>query len=208
MITALLLAARVSLAAVPAWVAPVVEPLDVVSQYREHAARSGRSGAEATLACRNFAEDLLLCFRWKDGAVTRRLTDADLRRLGVSLAEVEKQATALSEAAMDASRLRARTVEGVEGSYFVAEVGDGLDAAPFLAPEALERLVGPSPVLASPADGVVLAWVPGRSELDTVVAVGLRRAHDGADHPVSARAYQWDGGAWVVWGEAVPAPAP
>jgi hypothetical protein len=208
MILACLLSAAAVAAGVPAWVAPVVEPADVVSQYRDHARSKGRSGADATLACRNFAEELLLCFRWKDGERIARLTDADLTRMGVGLVEIEAQATRLSELAVTAARFTQRTVPDVEGSYFVSEVGDGMDAAPFLAPMALEQVLGARPVLACPADGGVIAWVPGQADLDKIVAVGVRKAHDSASHPVSPRVYVWDGAGWVVWGEAVAAPAP
>lgn len=208
MILGCLLSAAAAAAGVPAWVAPVVEPVDVVSQYRDHARSLGRSGAEATLACRNFAEDLLLCFRWKDGERVARLTDADLGRMGVQLPDVEAQATRLAELAVASGRLSQRTVPEVDGSYFVSEVGDGMDAAPFLAPLALERLLGAPPVLACPADGGVIAWVPGKAELDLVVAVGVQKAYESAAHPVSPRVYTWDGQGWVVWGEAVIAPAP
>ena len=128
--------------------------------------------------------------------------------MGVALSDVEAQATRLAELAMTPARLAERTVADMEGRYFVAEVGDGQDAAPFLAPLALERLLGAHPVLACPADGAVLAWVPGSADLDKVVAVGVRKAHDSASHPVSPRVYTWDGAGWVVWGEAVSTPAP
>ena len=205
----LLLAAR---AATPPDLRPAVEPADFPALYAEHAAAQGRTGAAAEAVCRPFAEGIGLCFTLHDGAVRRYVTRADLAAWGMDLAAVAAVAVAAAAAAIGDARPVAQSIEGVAGTWWLGAEGDGLDAALLLYPDRLAARCGAAPVGASPEAGVLMAWVPGSAELDKVMAVGVRRMHDAADHPVSPRIYRWNGEKWVVWGQAVatdePARAP
>ena len=93
-------------------------------------------------------------------------------------------------------------VEGFKQVYWLANEGDGRDHVPMLFPAALAAKVGKGVVVAVPARGVLVAWVPGDLVFDKVVAVGVRKMYDTLESPVSPLIYQWDGERWAVWGEA------
>ena len=89
--------------------------------------------------------------------------------------------------------------------FWVSQVGDGRDVAGLLYPERLREIAGTTPVIGVPAVGTFLMWIPGDADIDKVMAVGVRRIFEAAEHPVSDKVYRWHNGAWLVWGEvAVP----
>lgn len=187
-------------------VRPVAEPVDVVSAFRAEAAALGRKGDAAELACRDLAEQLMLCF--VAGDERRYVTRAELVAWGEDLAAVEARAKVAALAGFNADRPAMMAVDGLSGRYWLSAEGDGLDAAALLYPERLAAIVGGEPVVAVPAAGVLLMWVPGDKDLDKVMAVGVRQMHDASEHPVSSRIYRWNGQKWVVWGQAVERLAP
>ncbi len=175
---------------------PGLEPADVADQYRAWATSRGRSGPAAELRCRPFAEQVALCFsRVVDGG-RRYWTAAE----GVSVVALEDAAR--TAAAASIARLEPVAVEGFTARYFLGALGDGRDHAALLDPVALAARVGEGAVVAAPARGVLVAWVPGDAELDKVVAVGVRRMYETLPDAVSPLIYRWDGAVWRTWGEA------
>jgi hypothetical protein len=98
----------------------VVEPADVVSQYREHATSKDVSGDGATLRCREVLESLQLCATITSGKGWRYATMADVDP-GLP-ATVERHGFVEADA------------DGV-GRYWVRTVNDGKEGLFFHSPE-------------------------------------------------------------------------
>jgi hypothetical protein len=194
-ILALLAAA---LAAPP--VDPGLAPEGVEADFRAWARAEGRSGADAEIACRPFAEKVALCFMRREGDARVYVTRAD----GEAVDALE--ARARGDAAAAVAGLDPVMVEGFTTPYWVRAVGDGRDHAAILHPDALRAKLGPAFVVAAPARGVLVAWVPGDVVFDKIVAVGVRRMYETLPDPVSPLVYRWDGAAWKTWGEARAVP--
>ncbi len=192
----LVLAALVPLAAAAPRVDPGVEPEGVEAAYRGYAEAQGRPEAARELVCRKFAERARLCFTRAEAGGRPYYTRAD----GQSVEALE---AAAKGAASDAvKRLEPVKVEGFETPYWVAMTGDGRDHAALLHPDALRKRLGGDFVVAVPARGVLVAWIPGDVVFDKIVAVGVRRMYDTLPSPVSPVLYRWNGEAWITWGEA------
>jgi len=188
----------------PLRVGLVAEPSDVVEQYRAQARAAGRSDAASELVCRDAFDALQLCLTVRpEGAERWRLgTRADLAAWSGDAAAALAAGGTSAAAEPLKIRLQKRMVEGTEHAYWASDVDDGLDAAALLKPIELQLLIGGPPVIAVPAQGAVVTWVPGHPVRDEILAVGVRRMHEAAGHPISSRIYRWDGKRWVVWGEA------
>lgn len=188
------------LAATPRRPDPGLEPDDVAVQYRAWAAAQGVSGPAAELVCRPFATRAALCFSRPKGKGRTWWTQADGKDADALLAAGKGTAPE----ALD--RLEAVPVEGFTQVYWMAARGDGRDHTPVLFPEELRAKVGGDVVVGVPARGVLVAWRPGQDlGFDKAVAVGVRRMYDTLPDAVSPLLYRWDGKAWTVWGQAVPA---
>lgn len=149
-------------------------------------------------ACQALADGLALCLMCGQSPIT---TD-QLRQWGATFEDAQTAAAAATANVLSARRpLRVEIPNTGGKAYWVSQQGDGLDAAPLLHPERFARLLGDNPVIGVPAHDTLIAWVPGDSELDKMVAVGVKRAHDAASHPVSEKLYQFKDGEWIVWGE-------
>ena len=159
-----------------------------------------RAAAAAGYVCRQLSEGLALCAACGD----RLLRETELEPHSVRGEDVLAMLTANSATYVTEQRLVRQQIADMPGaSYWVSQVGDGFDAAGLLHPERLSELAGTSPVIGIPTVGTFLMWIPGEGELDTVMAVGVRRIFEEASHPVSDKVYRWHNGAWVVWGEVV-----
>jgi hypothetical protein len=179
-------------AAVP--VGAVMEPSDVVEQYRLHAMESGRSGAAAELVCKTAIESLQICATVMDGAAWRYASLADL---GV------ERPTAM----LDEHGFRSKDAEGV-GRYWTREKADGKEGMIYVQPGLLSELSPVGVVVAWPVPGVVIAWVPGNPNLDQVMSVGVAQMVEASNHPISSVIYRYLDNEWKVWGEAKkPKPA-
>lgn len=202
-----LLIGGLALAAPPGDLGLVAEPPEVVAAYASAAAKRDRKGAAATVDCRPAFDGLLFCLTLVTPEGWRYITAADLQAWRLSSEAAHMQAAQRLRALPIGPRLKSQTVEGIPGSYHAARLDDGQDAAPLLVPDALAAHLGGPPVVSVPAQGALIAWVPGNPVLDQVVAVGIRRMHDEASHAVSPRIYRWSKEGWTVWGEAKkPAP--
>ncbi|MDP2313300.1 MAG: hypothetical protein Q8P41_10375 [Pseudomonadota bacterium] len=184
---------------------PAVEPEGVEAAWRSYAA--DRPEAARELVCRRFAERTRLCFTRAEGKGRRYYTRAD----GQAIEALEPAAR--GGAADAVGRLEPVTVEGFATPYWMSAAGDGRDHAALLHPDALRARLGGEPVVAIPARGVLVAWVPGDVVFDKIVAVGILRMYDTLPSPVSPLLYRWNGEAWITWGEArevpgAPAPTP
>jgi hypothetical protein len=173
-------------------VGAVVEPADVVEQYREYARGKGLAGEETELRCQAVIEGLQLCATIITEAGWRYATQAD-KEPGLPTV-VEKHGFVEADA------------DGV-GRYWVRTVNDGREGL-FLHSPSLLSTVNPGPlVVAWPQTGVMVAWTPGNPMLDKVVSVGIARMVQAAGHPITAKILRHDGEQWVVWGEARKAAA-
>ena len=185
---------------VPEAVRPVVAPVDAPAQFR---AWSVAHGGPAELACDALWPDqALLCFRIREGSTRRWVTTADVSGWGVDLAAVR---AAMVDRAASHLAPEGRPVEGLNATFWQAVDGDGWAAAGVLRPGDLSRALGDGPLaVAMPTDQILIAWHPGREEVDRAVAVGIHELWDGKDGAVSAVAFTWDGASWAPWGVATP----
>ncbi|MDP2305852.1 MAG: hypothetical protein Q8P18_07470 [Pseudomonadota bacterium] len=199
----ILLVALAAFAAAPA-VDPGLEPEGVEAAFRAYAGAQGRPEAARELVCRPFAEKARLCFTRAEASARPYYTRAD------GLAASALEAAARGSAAEAVKRLEPVKIEGFSAPYWMTAVGDGRDHAALLHPDALRKRVGGAQigdcVVAAPARGVLVAWVPGDLVFDKIVAVGIRRMYDTLPNPVSPLLYRWDGEAWITWGEAREVP--
>ena len=149
--------------------------------------------------CTPFAEGAIWCFTHATGSRRQWYTAADGKSAGELLAAGRGTAREVLD------RLVSVPVEGFTATYWMGAVGDGRDHVPALFPAELAAKLGGAPVVAAPAEGLFLAWVPGDLQFDKVMAVGVRRATQTFPHPVSSLCWRWDGTRWVTWGEAIEA---
>jgi hypothetical protein len=200
-----LLLVSLCLADAPEGVLPLVDKPGVQISWSEQARAAGAEGDAAVLACRMFAEDLALCFTVPDGESRRMVTLHDLGSWQVDLAVVEAQALAAVVAGVSDTRPQSVQVEGDTRSYLLSAEGDGLDQAGLFAPAALQaRFDGQPFAVGIPARGVLIAFPLGDRELETIVAVGVRRLWETVEEPITPKIYTWSGEGWGVWGQATP----
>ncbi len=200
-----LLMVSTCLAAVPEGVLPALEQPGIQISWSEHARSEGIEGLAAALACRSFAEGLALCFTTGPDDARRMVTLADLDAWQADLAVVETSALAGVAAGLSPERPQVVQVEGDSRSYLLSAEGDGLDQAALFEPAALQaRFDGQPFAVGVPARGVLIAFPLGDRELETIVAVGIRRLWESVEDPITPAAYTWNGASWVVWGQAKP----
>ena len=171
-------------------VGAVMEPDDVVAQYREHAQRKGLSASEAELLCKAAAEGLQVC--------ATVLSDAGWRYASHADSSVSRPTASLSGTR---AGFKEKSIDGM-GRYWVRDLNDGREGLIFVEPAQLKVLAPVDLIVAWPQPGVVIAWVPGNPNLDQVVAVGVAKMFEASNHPISSKLYRYDGEEWVVWGEA------
>ncbi len=200
-----LLLLSASSAQVPEGVLPLVERASIQVAWSEAARAMGAEGLAAVVACRPFAEDLVLCFTAPEGDGQRMVTQSDLEAWQTDLAGLEGSAASAVLAGLTAERPQQVPVEGDARTYLLSAEGDGLDQAALFAPERLaERCGEQGCAVGIPARGVLVAFPLGDRELETIVAVGIRRLWESLEDPITPVAYRWNGEAWSVWGEAKP----
>lgn len=181
----------------------VAEPSDFPGAYSATAEGLGRAGAASQPDCRPAFDGLLFCLTIVTPDGWNYATLGDLKRLGLGSEQAHSQAAERLRSLSVADRFGAQAVEGLPGRYHAAALNDGQDAAPLLVPETLAVVLGGPLVVAIPAQGAVVAWVPGNPVMDKVLAVGVRRMYDEAKHGISPKLYRWSKDGWIVWGEAV-----
>ena len=192
--------ALAALAGVPDGIRPVAAPVDVPAQYAAFLEKSGKKGDP--LACRElWPGQALLCFRVWEKKKRRWVTEADLASWAVT---VDDLAAATRTHAKDLIEggLETVAVEGTTDSYVRFSDGDGWAASVALAPDVIAAKLGLPFLAAIPAEGVFVAWSPGKPELDYIMAVGVRELHDQQDGSVSPKVHAWDGQRWTPFGEA------
>jgi hypothetical protein len=182
-----------------AWGAPVVgavmEPDDVVAQYRLQATESGLPAAARELVCKSAAEGLQVCATVLSDSGWRYATDADPEVVKPTADWLRPQAG-----------FRSKEVEGV-GRYWVREHNDGREGLVFVRPDALKSITKVPMVAAWPVPGIIIAWVPGNPSLDQILSVGVAKMVEASNHPISAKLYRHDDKEWTVWGEAKANPS-
>jgi hypothetical protein len=167
-------------------VGAVMEPDDVVEQYRAHAKGLGESAEGAELLCKPAVEGLQICAAIVSPTGWQYATHADP---GVTHPTITLSPSTVG--------LVEKTVEGI-GSYWTRERDDGREGLFFVQP----GVVPVGAVVAWPVPGVVIAWVPGDPRLDQILSVGVARMVSASNHPISPKLYRYTDGDWVVWGEA------
>jgi hypothetical protein len=177
-----------------AWGGPavgaVIEPNDVVAQYRLHAQEKGVSGPAAELLCKAGVEGIQICASviQENGWRYATMADEDVVRPTETLK-------------LDGMGFTKKEVKNM-GSYWSREMDDGREGLVFVQPEVLKGLTSSGLVVAWPVPGVVIAWVPGNPSLDQVLSVGIKQMVEAATHPISAKVYRYVDDTWSVWGEA------
>ena len=172
----------------------VMEPSDVVEQYRLHARGLGRSGNEAELICKAAVEDLQIC--------ATVIEEKGWRYALASDKHVERPTAMLAD-----HGFVLKDVEGV-GRYWAREKADGKEGMIFVQPGLLSELSPVGVVVAWPVPGVVVAWVPGNPTLDQIMSVGVAEMLASSKHPISAKVFRYAEDKWRVWGEAKKSDSP
>ena len=185
---------------------PSLEGAGIRQAFTAQASAKGEVGLSLQLACKGFAEGLELCLLVGDDGARRYMTLADMVEWDSNFDEMLSFAMPRCEAPLKRGGLTVVQVPDMEASYRVRQVGDGCDRAMMLWPDKIEAALGPRARVAIPAKGSLVAWPEGSLQVDTVLAVGVRRIYEAAAHQVSPVAYTWNGESWRVWGEARPAP--
>jgi len=173
----------------------------VVEDYRAYKEKKGSFTSD--LACTEFAEGMLMCFRYVDAQKLPYVLESDLERWDATLEQLQVSATDKSVQYVNKDRYTFQTVENVKGGYWASASKDGWDAAALLHPERLKQMLGAEPLVAMPQAGMLLFWGQGNPPLNKAVAIGVKEVYNQASRPISPYIYQWSQGKWVVWGQAV-----
>ncbi len=184
------------IAGVPGELLATAAPPGIQALWQENAQLEGTKGPAAVLACRPLVEDIPLCFRVEEGERRRWVTRADLALWGVSLQEVEQ----LASKVLGTSPLKKRQVKDGGWPWWSVDTKAGREATVLLHPEWLSE-VGPNAVLAIPGRGTLFAWNLGDAALDKIMVVGIRKAMEQSEFPVTTKILGFDGQRWVVRGE-------
>ena len=177
-----------SLSVLAAPVGAVMEPNDVVEQYRLHAKEKGRLGPATELVCKPAIEDVQIC---------ATIMKEEGWRYALANDEGVERPTAL----LKEHGFVARDADGV-GRYWVREKSDGKEGMIFVQPGLLAELSPVGVVVAWPVPGVVIAWVPGNPSLDQIMSVGVAQMTATSNHPISSKIFRFLDGKWAVWGQA------
>ena len=109
-------------------VGAVIEPSDVVEQFRMHAAESGRTGEAAELLCKPAAEGIQVCATVLVDKGWRYATHAD-RKVVAPTASIDGQSAGFE----------VKEIEGM-GRYWVRELNDGREGLLYVQPDAFKSL--------------------------------------------------------------------
>ena len=182
-----------------AWANPaigaVIEPDDVVAQYRLHAKEKGVTGPGSELLCKPGVEGIQVCASVVESSGWRYATLAD--------EGVVRPTETLGKGAVGFTKREVKDM----GSYWARELDDGREGLIFIEPSVLKNLTHAEVVVAWPTPGVVIAWVPGNPALDQVLSVGVKQMVEASNHPISGKIYRYVEDTWHVWGEAKKTPS-
>jgi hypothetical protein len=199
----LTLLAAVALAAVPAGVTPFLAPPEAPDQWLEYRA-SAKLSADP-LACDTLWTEALVCFKITEGKKRRWVTAADLTAWGVDVDGLRAEMASRGRKFLE-TQPKPTPIDGVPGAtMWVAAEGDGWSAAGILAPDAVASRLGSATFLVvTPTPDVVIAWLPGSNDADTIVAVGAKEMYDARDDGVTPVVHLWNGTRWSTFAQAVP----
>lgn len=159
-----------------------------------------RAAPAPGFVCQELSEGLALCAACGE----RLLREAEVESQSIAPAAVFSQLATQAAQNLSAQRPVRQEISDMPGAaYWLSQSGDGFDAAGLMHPAQLSEIAGTTPVIGVPAVGTFLMWIPGDTETDKVMAIGVRRIFEDASHPVSDKVYRWHNDAWVVWGEVV-----
>lgn len=192
----------------PPPIRPMAARADQATRFRNLATEVGVTGDAAEQICTLLSEQLSLCYVKGTTGELDYVTAADLGAWSLDQSALEGLARRSAEAGFTEGRPAPNGVDGLKGTWWLSAEADGLDAAGLLFPERLAQIAGATPVVAVPAQGALMFWVPGDADFDKVMAVAARRIYDSSPQPVSPLIYTWSEDHWKVWGEAKPVDAP
>lgn len=171
-------------------------PIVVASEFPAEVGDA--SGGAVVPRCEPLVEDVLvLCLRGRQAEREWWVGQADSgwRRSRARALRVGAQAAEVAGTWV--------TIEGTSHRFLQVADVDGGVAGLLLRPDILKRRLGSDELrVAVPNVDVLLAWVGGDTERDTLLAVGAREMFEAQARPVSPLVLRWDGGAWRVFAEA------
>lgn len=173
-----------------------VETRSVHQLYGEYARGQGLEGPDARLSCKLLADPLTLCLKVEEEGKRRYVSQGDLQRWELT----DVRARELAAGAVEDNPWQQVPIDG-GGHYHQVKADPNRASAALLHPEWLSTL-GPNPVVAVPARGVVVGWSAGDPELDKIMAVAVRRMYDELPEPLSPVALSWTDKGWRTWGQA------
>ena len=172
--------------------------IGLVDRFREQGVVQGLAGEHLRIACQDVDEDLVLCLRNEDTELKWWVSYGELEQVGLSF----EQAVVSIGLLAGEVQLEPRTVQQGSGRYWVAHHSGGAAEALLFRPE-LFAVVGQNPAVAVPERGVLVAWNRGDTELDRIMAVGIRQIYEVSEQPVSSKVLALVDSQWRVWLQAV-----
>ena len=170
-------------------------------QYQEYIESKGEK--YSPLSCTDFAEGMLLCFRYVDGEKLPYVQQQNLEQWDAKLEQIQTSAKDFAKQYVTSDRYTFQKIEGMDGGYWASAKKDGWDASGLFYPAQLQQMVGRKFLMAVPQAGMFLFWGQGNPAIDRVIAIGVKEIYKEAKQPVSPYIYEWGGEKWDVWGEAV-----
>ena len=174
------------------------EAVDVEKHYQEQTGKK--------LACQDYIGKMKMCFRYLQKGKLPYVDKKLLKKWKISQLSLLTLAEKNAKLQVTSKRYRFQEIAEIQGGYWISDKKDGWDAAGFLHPKRLTRLLQRKPLVAMPQAGTFLFWEAGNPMLDKVMAVGVREIYDNSEHPISSAIYHYDGAKWMIWGEAVTVP--
>jgi len=172
--------------------------VELVESFRSQAVAQGLSESYLQVACRDLDEDLVLCLRNEDSDSRWWLSVGEMTDMGLSFDSAAGSIAARAQEVL----LNKRVVHEGTGEFWIASQG-GVGAEALLFSPHLLSVVGDRPAIAVPERGVVIAWNRGDSDLDRIMAVGVRRMFEASANPVTSKILALVDSEWRVWLQAV-----
>lgn len=190
------LIASLGLGQPPGLILPELAAPSLPAAFANAGLEQGLDGAEVAQACDYLGEGIPLCYRLIADGKKRWFSHAEAADWGIPL---DQLSTAVDAEAAPNPLVHHKVEDG--GEWWQVEAPDGHHSLIFLRPDWLE-VVGPRPVVAAPAKGVVIAWNSGDSDNDQIMAVGARRIFDSHQAPITPLIFKRHEDRWAIWGEA------
>lgn len=159
-------------------------------------------------ACMPYMQGMTMCFLAFDAQKQSAtyVLNSNLQEWNLKLLSVLQLVETPSLEYVNTKRYTVQQIDGVKEVYYASHMHDGWDGAGWLHPLELQQIVGGEVLVAQPQDDLFMFWAKTSVGLHQVLVSGVKRVYESSATPVSPYVYQWNGSAWVVWGEAVRKP--